>query len=109
MELIYFCGVNKKYLLLPLQWRLKQNFLCDLEKLIEYLASAVIAVSSNFYIGPSPRTNIPFFLLSVCTDELLSTSKITTFLSQSKPWYEKSERKSNSIPYPEKEYLSESA
>ena len=58
-------------------------------------------VSSNPCVGPSPRTNIYFFLLSVSTDELLSTPKITTFLSQSQSEYGKSQQESNPILYPE--------
>ena len=41
------------------------------------------------------------FLLSVCTDELISTPEITTFLLQSKFGIEKSERESNPIQYSE--------
>ena len=52
----------------------KQNRFCNLEKLIEYSASAVI------FVGPLPRTEISFLLLSIWTDELLSTPKITTLL-----------------------------
>ena len=73
------------------------------------MASAVVVVLSNPCVGPSPRTNIYFFLLSECTDELLSIPEIKTFLPQSKPGYEKSEQESNSLPYPELEYLSGSA
>ena len=36
-------------------------------------------VSSKPCVGRSPRTNISFFLLSVCTGELFSTTKIITF------------------------------
>ena len=36
-------------------------------------------VSSNTSVGPSPRTRISLFLLSACTDKLLSTQKRTTF------------------------------
>ena len=45
---------------LPLQCRVKQNFLFDTAKSIEYLASAVIAVSSNHCICCLPRTKISF-------------------------------------------------
>ena len=69
---------------------------CHLEKLIEYLASAVILVSSNPCVGPSTRTKIYFFLLSICTEKLLLTPK--TFLSQSKPRNKKGEQESNPIP-----------
>ena len=67
----------------------KQNRFCNLEKIIEYSASAVIFGSSNLCVGPLPRTEISFLLLSIWTDELLSTPKITTFLCRSKLWYEK--------------------
>ena len=39
--MICFVTLTNKKPLLPLQCRLKQNFLFDLENLIEYLASAV--------------------------------------------------------------------
>ena len=71
---------------------IRQNCFCDLEKLIENLASAIFEASSNPCVGSSPRTNIFFLLLSTCTDKLLSTPKITTFLPQSKLGYEKSEQ-----------------
>ena len=58
----------------------KQNRFCNLEKLIEYSASAVIFVSSNLCVEPLARTEITFLLLSIWTDELLSTPKITTLL-----------------------------
>ena len=48
-------------------------------KLIGYLASAVSVVSSNTYVGCSPRIKISFALLSTCRDELISTQKIMTF------------------------------
>ena len=60
---IFLALINKK-LLLPLYCRLKQNLLCDYEKLIEYFVSAVNAVSSNSCVGPSPRIKIFFPLLS---------------------------------------------
>ena len=50
-------------------------------KLIGYLASAVNIVSSNHYVGPSTRIKVSFPLLPICTDVLISTSKIMTFLS----------------------------
>ena len=62
---------------------------------MECLASAVIVVSYNTSVGPSPRTKISFFLLPIYTEELLSTPKIATFLPQSNLRYEKSERESN--------------
>ena len=43
---------------------------------MKYLASAVFLVPSNFFVGPSPRTKISSFVLSICPDELLSTSLV---------------------------------
>ena len=45
-------------------------------------------------------------LLTICTDELLSTPKTITFLPQSKFGSEKSDRESNPIPYSDEQYLS---
>ena len=45
-------------------------------------------VSSKPFVGTSPRTNIYLLLLPASTDELFSTPKIKTFLSQSKSGYE---------------------
>ena len=50
-----------------------------------------------------------FFLLSICTDELISTPKIMTFLPQWKFESEKSESKSNPLSLPLYTYLSGSA
>ena len=44
-------------------------------KLIGYLASTV-NVSSDPYVGPATRIEISLFLLSTCTNELISTLKI---------------------------------
>ena len=62
---------------------------------IEYLASAVIVVSFNPSVGPYQELRY-FFLLSVCTDQILSAPKIITFLLLS-PFIEKFERASNLI------------
>ena len=90
-------ALTNKKLLLPLQWRIKQNFICDFEKLINYLASSLIIVWFNSCVDPSPRNKIFVFLLSICIEELLLTSKIT-FLPQSKTGFEKVKRGSNPIP-----------
>ena len=79
--------------------RTKQNFLFDLEKLIEHWAFAVNVVSSNYCVGPKPRIKISFFLLSICTDELMSTPKTMTFLPTIPSQNENSEHESNPIPY----------
>ena len=57
---------------------------CDLEQSIEYSAFDVNVTLSNPYVGPLPRITISLFLISICTDELISTPKIITFLPQSK-------------------------
>ena len=59
---------------------LKQNFLFNFEKLVEYRGSAVNVVWSNPCVGTLPRIKISFFLLLICTDELISSPKIMTFL-----------------------------
>ena len=82
--------------MLPLWWRHKQKILFDLEKLIEYWASADKVVSFN--LGSILRIRIYFFLFSICTDELISTPKITTVLPTLPSGNEKSERESNPIP-----------
>ena len=58
------------------------NLYPDSVKLIRYLSSAVIAVLFNCYVGLLPGSKIFLFLLSVCTEELLSTAEISTFLSK---------------------------
>ena len=59
-----------------------KTFLCDLEKLIEYSNSADSLVSSSHCVGPLPRIETALFILSICTDELIWTPKLTTFLPQ---------------------------
>ena len=46
--------------------------------MFEYIFSAVNVTPSNTYVGPSPRIKISFFLLSTCTEELMSTPKFIT-------------------------------
>ena len=67
-------------------------------KLIEYLASGVNVVSSNACVGPSPRIKISLFLLSTCTDELISAPTVMTFLSTLPSVNENSEGQSNPMP-----------
>ena len=45
---------------------------------MEYNFSAV-KVCSNPFVGPFLRTNMSFFLFSMCEEELISTQKINTF------------------------------
>ena len=52
---------------------------------------------------------IPFFLISVFVDELMSTPRIITFLPNPVPGNEKLPFLSNPIPYPEYPYFSMSA
>ena len=77
---MYFLELKNKKLLLSLSWRLKQNFFCDLEKLIEYSASAVNVALPNPCVCPLPKIDISLFLLLVFIDELISTPTIMTFL-----------------------------
>ena len=60
-ELIYFCGVNEKTNSCFCYNADLNRFFFDLVKLIQSLASAIIFVSSNSCVGPSPRTKIFFF------------------------------------------------
>ena len=80
---------------------LKQNFLSELENLIEYSASvlSVIEVLSNLCAGPLLRTNISLFLLSIWADELLPTPKITRKLLQSKFWNQEGKWESKLMSY----------
>ena len=57
-------------------------------------------VPSNPCVGPLPRIKISFFLLSTCTEELISTPKIIQFLPNPLP-NENSAYLSNPVPYPE--------
>ena len=49
------------------------NVFPDFVKLIEYLSPVVIVVLSKPDVGPATRIKIFLFLLSICTEELLST------------------------------------
>ena len=88
---------HTKKLLVALQCRLREIVFLDLVILAEYLAYALISVSSNPSVGSSPRTRISFFLLLVCTVKLLSTPKITIFLPHSPVGNETCEPASNPI------------
>ena len=68
---------------------------CDLEQSIEYSAFDVNVTLSNPYVGPLPRITISLFLISICTDELISTPKITTFLPTLPSVNENFKRESN--------------
>ena len=94
-------ALTNKKLLHPLQQRLEQNFISDLEKSIEYYVSAVSEALSNPFVCPLPRIKISLLLLLARTEELISTPKIMAFVTQLKFGIEKSERESNPIPHPE--------
>ena len=55
-------------------------------------------VSSNPYVGPSPRIKISLFLLSICTDEFISAQKIMTFFPKLPSINKNSERELNPMP-----------
>ena len=91
---------NKKYFF-HYNATLNNFFFLDSLKWIEYLFSAVNVVSYFPCVGSSSRIKIIFFLLSECTEELMSTPKIITNSPLGK---EKGPRLSNPIAYTE--YLS---
>ena len=93
-----FVALTNKKLLLSLKCRLRQNFLFSLEKLTDHWASPVNVVSSNPCVGPKPRIKISFILLSICTDELISTPKIMALWTMLPSGNGNCERESNSIP-----------
>ena len=66
-------------------------------KLVEYNFSA-LSVCSNSYVRPFPRIKIPFFMLSVFADELISTRNIITPLPNPVPGNEKFQCLPNPIP-----------
>ena len=74
-------------------------------KLIEYIFSA-ISICSSPSVGPIPRTYIFFFLLSIWTEELISTPKINIFLPNPPLGNEKLPLLSNPVPQPECPYFS---
>ena len=61
---------------------------------------------SNLCVSPFPRTNMSFFLLSMCAEKLISTQKINTFWPNPPPGNGKLDLLWNPIPYPEYPYLS---
>ena len=73
--------------------------LCSV-KFIEYIFSAE-SVSSNPCVGPLPKMEIYFFLLSIFVDELISAPEIVIFLPVSLLGCEKNPSLSNAISYPE--------
>ena len=67
-----FVALTNKKTVAPI---IMQNFLFDLEKLIEYSPSVGTVVSSNPCVGPLPRIKISLFLLSVWTYESYQLQK----------------------------------
>ena len=53
-----FVKLTNKKLSLPLYSRLNTNLISHSVKLIEHIASALVVVLSNPYVGPLPRTRI---------------------------------------------------
>ena len=68
--------------------------------LIEYAFSAGSVVLSNSCFDLRQESKC-LFLLSTCTEELISTPKIVTFLPNPPAGKEKVPLTSNKIPYPE--------
>ena len=64
---------------------------------MKYNFSAV-KVCSNPCVGPLPRTNMTFFLLSMWVEELISALKTNTFWPNPLPGNEKLDFLSNPIP-----------
>ena len=71
-------------------------------KFKEYLAFAVIVVSSNPSVGTSPGIKISFFLVFACAEELLSAPNIIFLPNPSPLDNEKAECASNPIPFQNK-------
>ena len=64
---------------------------------MEYIFSAV-KVCSNPCVGPFPRTNMYFFLLSIVQKKLRSTPKTNSFGPNQSPGNENLDLVSNPIP-----------
>ena len=73
------------------------NLFLGCVKLIGYFASAVNVVSSNTCVVPSPRIKTSWYLLSICTDELISVPKIKRLFLMLPSVNENSEQESNLI------------
>ena len=84
-----FVVLTNKKLLLPLWYRRNTNLLFDCAKLIQDIFFLVNVVSSN---------PLSLILLSTCTDELISTPKIMTFLPMLSSVNKHSEEESYPIP-----------
>ena len=76
--------------------------LCKTNRIHFFLQSLYVLI---LYLAPLTKIKI-LFLLSTCTEELMSTQKIITFLSNPIPGNEKLSCLSNPISQPEYLYLS---
>ena len=47
----------------------KQKKFLGYEKVVEYLTSVIIVVSSNRFVQPTPKTRISCFLFPICTND----------------------------------------
>ena len=77
----------------------KQIFFLVTVELIEYIFAAV-SVCSNAPVGPYPRTNMSFFILSIWEEELTSAPKIDIFWPDPPPGNENLDLLSNPLPQP---------
>ena len=82
-------------MLLPWKCRRNTNLFLACVKLIEN--SAVNVVASNPCVAAPLRIEIFLYLLSICTDELISAPKIITFFSMLPSANENSERELSPI------------
>ena len=84
--------------MLPLQPRLKQNFLFGLKKLIEYWAFVANVVSPYPCVGTEPRIEISSFSCYQYEDEFISAPKIMAFFPMLPSGNENVILESNPIP-----------
>ena len=97
-QLIYFYSISIQNSVSSIVMQILKDLLFDLTILIKHLTSPVIVTPSNVSVESPQRSKISFCLLWACTEELLSTPKITTCLPHS-PFDNKNyERASNPIP-----------
>ena len=82
------------------------KFLSSRSKINSILFSCSNVVPSNPCLGLSPTIKMSFFLLSSCTEELISTPKIITLQPKPTLGNQKVPLPSNPIPCPEYLYLS---
>ena len=95
-KLVNFCIINKQISICPIVMQAKTIFFFVTVKLIEIFSA--ISICSSPCVGPIPRTYIFFFLLSIWTEELISTPKINIFLPNPPLGNEKLPLLSNPVP-----------